>query len=220
MPTAKSASAQQPTTPALPAADSGSEHVGPAPAGDDQQANVRGIGQTSSPEAATGEEDAILRRFEDMTSTAAKAARDYRFWMLEQMKVNMTVALNCANGIAAMNARHVPEAASDTHQSRKHPHPQGVQETTPATATAAGEYRAKALELMTRNLSSTIQFAQRLAQVNSPMEFMELSADQARKQLEVAVKQGAELGSIAQRMAAPDIAVMAANFAKLFGDRK
>ena len=73
---------------------------------------------------------------------------------------------------------------------------------------------------MTYSLSATVQYAQRLAHVKSPMEFMELSTDQARKQFELAVKQSAELGSIAQRMAAPDIASIVANFAKLLGERK
>jgi len=220
MPVAESASAPQLTTSSSPAVDCGSEYVAPTPASDAQQAAARGAGQASSPEAEAVEDDALLRRFEDMTSTAAKAARDYRFWMLEQMKVNMTVALNYANGIAGMSSRTAAAAPSDTHQSGTHPHPRCVEETTSAVASAAGEYRAKALELMTRNLSTAMQYAQRLGQVNSPMELMELSADQARKQFEFAVKQSAELGSIAQRMAMPDIAAMVANFARLLGDRK
>ena len=47
------------------------------------------------------EDDGKLPRFDEVTVAAAKAAKDYRSWMLEHMKVNITAALDYANGLAS-----------------------------------------------------------------------------------------------------------------------
>jgi hypothetical protein len=54
---------------------------------------------------------------------------------------------------------------------------------------------------MTSNVNTTLEYAQRLVNVKTPSEFVELSTSHARKQFESIMKQTAELGSIAQKLA-------------------
>src|ERR1700678_886540 len=52
-------------------------------------------------------DNALFDPFEDMTAAAAKAAKDYRSWMLEQMTINMCAALDYANGVASARTASV-----------------------------------------------------------------------------------------------------------------
>lgn len=54
---------------------------------------------------------------------------------------------------------------------------------------------------MTDNINTTLEYAERLVNVKTPNEFIELSTIPTRKQLEFILKQTAELGSIAHRLA-------------------
>jgi hypothetical protein len=72
-------------------------------------------------------------------------------------------------------------------------------------AKVADEYACRAFELMIANINATLECTRRLAQVKTPTEFVELSASEAWVQLNAIVKQAAELGSIAQRLAAASI---------------
>jgi len=137
--------------------------------------------------------------------------------MLEHMKVNMAAALTCVNGLAAVNSHLASAAHSDASETS--PHRQSVEEAVP-TEEVADEYRVKAFELMTANMNTTLEYAQRLAHVKTPSELIELATSQARKQFDLMVQQTSELGSIAQRLAPHDIAAVTVSFAKLLSERK
>ena len=70
----------------------------------------------------------------------------------------------------------------------------------PAPAKAAEEYRAKAFELMTANVNATLDYAQQLANVRSPAEFIALSANHARKHFELIMTHTAALGALSQSL--------------------
>jgi hypothetical protein len=76
---------------------------------------------------------------------------------------------------------------------------------TPSAARVAVEYRARAFELMMANVSSTLEYAQRLVNVKTPTEFVELSISHGRKQVESVINQAADLGSIALRLATASV---------------
>jgi hypothetical protein len=151
------------------------------------------------------EDNPLFHQFGDMTSAAANAAKDYRSWMLEQMKINMGVALDFASGVASVNSRLAPVAYPGVLQPPKNNCSQGAANATPAAAKIADEYRAKAFDLVTANVRNTLEFTQGLVQAKTPTEFLELSTSHARKQFELIMKQTAELGSFAQRLATPRV---------------
>jgi hypothetical protein len=190
------------------------------PLNEDQKIAASGLRPANDLNGATSEDKALLHQFEDMTSVAAKAAKDYRSWMLEQMKINMCAALDYANGLASVNSRITSVAHPDAPDQGKNTSSQGADKTTPAVAKIADEYRAKAFELMTANMKTTLEYAQKLVNVKTPIEFLELSTGHARKQFELIMKQTAELGSIAQRLAAPNVERMTAGVVKGLGEHK
>jgi hypothetical protein len=75
----------------------------------------------------------------------------------------------------------------------------------PSVAKVAAEYPTTMFELMMANVSTTLEYAQRLVAVKTPTEFVELSMSHGRKQLELVIKQAADLGSIAQSLATPSV---------------
>ena len=218
LPTAQPLSATQRDGQPLTRIDDQRHDVMHEPLNEDQEAAAGPVGQASDLDGAKLEDSALFHQFEDMTLAAAKAAKDYRSWMLEYMKINMTAALNCANGLAGVNSRVASAAHPDAPEEGEPPPSQSVEKTTPPMAT--DHYRAKAFEFMTANVSTTLEYAQRLARAKTPTEFMELSTRHARQQFELIVKQTTELGSIAQRLAAPDIASMTAGITKVCGERQ
>jgi hypothetical protein len=98
-------------------------------------------------------------------------------------------------------------AASDLRQANNLNGAHQIEDMTSVAAKAAKlakvteECRAKTFELMTANMNTTLEYAQRLLNVKTPTEFVALSASQACKQLELIIAQTAALGSIAQRLA-------------------
>jgi len=181
---------------------------------------VNGTEYANDLEAAKVDDDPLLHQFEDMTLAAAKAAKDYRFLMLEHMKINVAAALSCVNGLAAVNSQISSADHCDTSQREMAPHPQSADEPVPEQEEAADGYRAKAFELMTANMNTTLEYAQRLAQVRTPSELVELATSQVRKQFDLMVQQTSELGSIAQRLAPRDVASLTASFAKALSERQ
>jgi len=190
------------------------------PLNEDQKAAASGLEEADDLDDAALEDNALFHQFEDMTTAAAKAAKDYRSWMLEQMKINMCAALDYANGLASMSSRAASVGRPNAPEPGKNTHSQSADKTTPAVATIADEYRAKAFELMSANVKTTLEYAQRLVNVETPSEFVELSTSHARKQFELIMKQTAELGSIAQKLAAPNVEAMTAGFTKALGGHK
>jgi hypothetical protein len=59
--------------------------------------------------------------------------------------------------------------------------------------------------VLINNVSTTLEYAQRLVNVRTPTEFVELSMSHGRKQLELVVKQAADLGSMAQELATASV---------------
>ena len=166
---------------------------------------MSGLRPANDLDGATFEDIPPFNQFGDMTSAAAKAATDYRSWILGQMKINMGVALDFASGVASVNSQPASVAHLDAPQRPKNTYSQGADKTSPPVAKIADEYRAKAFDLVTANVRSTLEYAQGLAHVKTPSEFLELSRSHARKQLELFMKQAAELGSFAQRLATPKV---------------
>ena len=208
---------QRDAQPSMPI-DNERYHVVHTPVNADHESAANGLAQANDLRAAEVEDDPLLHQFEDMTLAAAKAAKDYRFLMLEHMKINMAAALTCVNGLAAVNSQLASAAHSDGLETS--PHPQSVEEAVPTEEEVADEYRVKAFELMTTNMNTTLEYAQRLAHVKTPSELIELATSQARKQFDLMVQQTSELGSIAQRLAPHDIAAVTVSFAKLLSERK
>jgi hypothetical protein len=220
LPTGQPASTtQRDAQPSMPI-DNERYHVVHTPVNADHESAANGLAQANDLRAAEVEDDPLLHQFEDMTLAAAKAAKDYRFLMLEHMKINMAAALTCVNGLAAVNTQIVSAAHSDASERETSPYPQSVEEAVPTEEEVADEYRVKAFELMMANMNTTLEYAQRLAHVKTPSELIELATSQARKQFDLMVQQTSELGSIAQRLAPHDIAAVTVSFAKLLSERK
>jgi hypothetical protein len=74
---------------------------------------------------------------------------------------------------------------------------------TAKVARVAEAYHTKAFELMTINVNTTLEYAQRLVNVKTPTEFVALSASHACKQLELFINQTAAFGSIVQSWRRP-----------------
>ncbi len=55
----------------------------------------------------------------------------------------------------------------------------------------AKDYRAKAVALINANVNATLDYAQRLGNVTSPAEFIELSTNHAHKHFELIMKHAA-----------------------------
>jgi phasin len=64
----------------------------------------------------------------------------------------------------------------------------------------AQNYNNKVLEFAQTNLKVAFDFAQKLLAVKSPSEFMELSTEHARKQLEILTEQTKELAALGQKV--------------------
>src|ERR1700722_6285506 len=89
-------------------------------------------------------------------------------------------------------------AASRSRQGNR----ESATEAPPRAVKVADEYGVKAFELMIANISASLEYAQRLVNVRTPSEFVDLTTNQAWKQVNSIIKQTAELRSIAQRSAA------------------
>jgi hypothetical protein len=85
---------------------------------------------------------------------------------------------------------------------------QGAEKITSSVGKTTDEHYAKAFEVMTASINSTLEYARRLVDVKRPSEFIELSASHARKQCDSIIKQASEL-----RLAAAD-------FVKALGARE
>lgn len=192
----------------------------PAGGGGSDDADSRGPAGANGPEATKVEDDALLHQFEDMAMAAAKAAKDYRFLMLEHMKIHMTAALSCMNHFAAAGAATTSTADREASEQETDPHPRSDAETAPMDGKTAQEYGVKALGIMAANMNSTLEYARQLTHVKTPDELIALTTSQARKQIEIMLNQTSEIGSMARKLTPQDIASMAGGFAKRLGEQK
>ncbi len=168
-----------------------------------------------------GLEDDRMQQLDDVTSAAAKAARDYRSWMLQHMKVNINAALDYANGLASASLPpdFAGPAAGRPREQEKNSGTSKLERQLSAPAKAAEEYRAKAFELMTANVNATLEYAERLANVRSPAEFIELSTNHARKHFELIMTHTAAFGALSQSLTTTNAERMTASMATVFSEQ-
>jgi phasin len=81
------------------------------------------------------------------------------------------------------------------------------------------DYSGKVVEFTQSNAKSHVEFLQRLAGVKSPSEFLELSTEQARNQLEKMAEQARELTALAQQVTIASAEPLKMGLAKAY-DRK
>jgi phasin len=78
------------------------------------------------------------------------------------------------------------------------------------------DYNNKLLEFAQANTNAAFEFAQRLPGVKSPSEFVELSTERARKQLETLTEQTKELAALAQKVSLATTEPLKAGMTKAF----
>ena len=74
-----------------------------------------------------------------------------------------------------------------------------VRDTYSTALTSAQEYNARVIEFAQANTQTNLDFMQRLSNVKSPTEFLELSTNHSRRQFETLAEQARELLSLAQK---------------------
>jgi len=151
--------------------------------------------------------DGLSRQLDDIASAAAKAARNYRSWMLQNMKVSINAALDYADGLtrASLSPGVGGKAADQPRQPEKASSTPKREPQLPAHIKVAEAYRAKAFELMTANVNATLEYAQQLVNVRSLPECIELSTTHARKHLQLIMTQTAALGALSQSLTAGNV---------------
>jgi hypothetical protein len=161
------------------------------------------IPQSNTHHGSGLEDERTLQQLDEVTLAAAKAARDYCTSMLENLKVSIAAAPDCANELASANlppsfagmAAGQPrerEADSPTLE-RQLPVATPPAEDYRAEDYRAKDYRAKAVELINANVNATLDYAQRLGNVTSAAEFIELSTNHAYKHFELIMTHAAAL---------------------------
>jgi hypothetical protein len=85
---------------------------------------------------------------------------------------------------------------------------------------AAQEYRAWAFKLMTAHAKANLQYAHNLMRLTSPFEFVELSANHARKQFELIMSQTAALGELSRLLTTAGTERVTKGLGSVFGERK
>lgn len=153
-------------------------------------------------EAMSRTEDAMARMGYDI-SAASRVADDYRTKVFEYMRVNMNAAIDYANNLATV--KWPTDLMGLTLGKARE---QGL--TAPAfrdmssAAKAAEDYRSRMFQFMKANLNMMLEYAERLATVKTPTEFVELSTNHARKQFDTIAAQTNELRALAQKLSTWD----------------
>jgi phasin len=80
----------------------------------------------------------------------------------------------------------------------------------------AQEYNTKMIEFANANTGATYAFAKKLWGVKSPSEFIELSTDHSRKQIETLTEQTKELAALAQKVTLATVEPLKTGVAKAF----
>jgi Phasin protein len=147
--------------------------------------------------------DTVLQQLDEVTLAAAKSARDYRSWMLENVKVDIGAAPADANVILSSHvapdiARRPGDQSREQEINSDTPNPNRQ---LPAPSEAFDDYRAKAVELINASVNASLDYAQRLAGLRSPAEFIALSTDNACRYLELIMTHTAAVGALSQSFA-------------------
>ena len=78
------------------------------------------------------------------------------------------------------------------------------------------EYNSKVVEFTQANTKSYVEFVQKLASVKSPSEFIELSTNHGRGQLETVAEQAKQLAELAQKVTLATAEPLKTGFAKAY----
>ena len=78
------------------------------------------------------------------------------------------------------------------------------------------EYNSKLTEFTQANTKSNFEFIQNLAGAKSPSEFVQISTDHAKHQLETMAEQAKELAELTQQMTLTSTEPLKTGFAKVF----
>ena len=81
----------------------------------------------------------------------------------------------------------------------------------------AQDYNAKVIEFANANTEATFAFAQKLSGVKSPSDFIELSTDHSRKQIDTLTQQTKELAALAQKVTLATVEPLKTGVTKAFG---
>jgi phasin len=81
----------------------------------------------------------------------------------------------------------------------------------------AQDYNTKLIEFAQTNTEAAFAFAQKLSDVKSPSDFVELSTDHSRKQFETLTEQTKELAALAQKLSLATLEPLKMGVTKTFG---
>jgi phasin len=81
----------------------------------------------------------------------------------------------------------------------------------------AQDYNAKVIEFANANTEATFAFAQKLSGVKSPSDFIELSTDHSRKQIDTLTQQTKELAALAQKVTLATVEPLKTGVTKAYG---
>ena len=76
------------------------------------------------------------------------------------------------------------------------------------------DYSGKVVEFTQANITSYVEFIQKLARVRTPSEFIEVSTSHTRAQLETLTEQGKQLAALAQKVTLDAVEPLKTGFAK------
>lgn len=153
-------------------------------------------------QALSRTEDAMAKMGYDISS-ASHVADDYRTKVFEYMRINMNAALDYASNLASVKWP-TDFMGLALGKAQDHALTAPAMKEMSAAAKTAEEYRARMFQFMKANLNAMLEYAERLATVKSPSEFIELSTDHARKQFETINAQTTELRTLAQKLSTWD----------------
>jgi phasin len=81
----------------------------------------------------------------------------------------------------------------------------------------AQDYNTKFIEFAQTNTEAAFDFVQKLSGVKSPSDFIELSTEHSRKQLETLTEQTKELAALAQKVTLATVEPLKTGATKVFG---
>jgi hypothetical protein len=149
-------------------------------------------------EAISRTESAMAKMGYDV-SAASRVADDYRTRVFEYMRINMNAALDYANNLASVKW---PTDFMGLSAGKEHGLTMPALTEISSATKAAEEYRSRMFQFMKANLNAMLEYAERLATVKSPTEFIEVSTNYAQKQFEAVTAQSQELGTLTQKLSA------------------
>jgi phasin len=92
-----------------------------------------------------------------------------------------------------------------------------IKESCSTAVNGAQDYNNKLLEFAQTNTNTTFEFAKRMLDVKSPVEFIELSTERARQQFATLNEQTKELAVLAQKVTLASTEPLKAGVAKALG---